>query len=199
MPTIKRLAVSLALSVLAMPVGAAPIKTPADANGPAQTEIPPPSGKGRVVIVVSGALGPDYNEDYAERVAKLGYDTILLKGRRHPVPRQAGRRPAAAGHRTGAGLLQCASRQGSRHWNFQGRRRRADLCDKAAGRSFGRCRVLSRDGVSLEVARELEKLCGNIQGAGSRAAGGQGHLQELLPPEHDPNDRIGCEGAWIAV
>jgi len=80
MPTIKRLAVSLALSVLAMPVGAAPIKTPADANGPAQTEIPPPSGKGRVVIVVSGALGPDYNEDYAERVAKLGYDTILLKG-----------------------------------------------------------------------------------------------------------------------
>ncbi len=80
MPTIKRLAVSLALSVLAMPVGAAPIKTPADANGPAQAEIPPPSGKGRVVIVVSGALGPDYNEDYAERVAKLGYDTILLKG-----------------------------------------------------------------------------------------------------------------------
>jgi dienelactone hydrolase len=80
---LSRLAVSLALlaaSVLATAAGAAPIITPAGPDGPAQREIPPPSGTGRVVIVISGKMGPDYYQDVAERVAKLGYDTILLSG-----------------------------------------------------------------------------------------------------------------------
>jgi dienelactone hydrolase len=76
----KSFAVAFALSLLATAADAAGIKTPADANGPAQTELVPASGQGRVVIVVSGKLGPDFYEDYADRVAALGYDTILLSG-----------------------------------------------------------------------------------------------------------------------
>lgn len=69
------------LTCIATAAAAAGIKTPAGADGPAQTELAPPSGKGRVVIVVSGKSGPNAYADYAERVAKLGYDTILLDGK----------------------------------------------------------------------------------------------------------------------
>ena len=86
---LNRLAVALASPVLVTcllatsltgSAGAAPITTPAGPDGPAQREFPPPSGTGRVVVVVSGKMGPDYYQDFAERVSKLGYDTILLSG-----------------------------------------------------------------------------------------------------------------------
>jgi dienelactone hydrolase len=76
----KTLTAAVVLSLLAATAHAAGIKTPADANGPAQTEIPPASGTGRVVIVIAGKMGTDYYEDVAEKVAKLGYDTVLLSG-----------------------------------------------------------------------------------------------------------------------
>jgi len=44
----------------------------------AQTEIPPPQGKGRVVVVVSGQSGAERYKPAAEQIARLGYDVILL-------------------------------------------------------------------------------------------------------------------------
>src|SRR3984885_11837886 len=42
-----------------------------------ETDIAPPSGKGRVVIVLSGIDGPGPVQDYANKVAQLGYFTIV--------------------------------------------------------------------------------------------------------------------------
>lgn len=46
----------------------------------AQKEIPPPQGKGRVVVVSSGQSGPDHYEKVAREIAKLGYDVVLFDG-----------------------------------------------------------------------------------------------------------------------
>jgi dienelactone hydrolase len=46
----------------------------------AQEEIPPPGGKGRVVVVVSGQSGPDHYREVARRIAALGYDVALFDG-----------------------------------------------------------------------------------------------------------------------
>jgi len=50
------------------------------ASAHAQQEFPPPSGKGPVVVVVSGALGAAHYEPPAQQVASLGYDVVLLDG-----------------------------------------------------------------------------------------------------------------------
>jgi dienelactone hydrolase len=44
----------------------------------AQEEFPPPSGKGRVVVVASGATGIPNYRDVARRIAALGYDVVLF-------------------------------------------------------------------------------------------------------------------------
>jgi predicted alpha/beta hydrolase len=44
----------------------------------AQEEIPPPSGKGRVVVVLSGATGSGNYRPIANRIAALGYDVVLF-------------------------------------------------------------------------------------------------------------------------
>ncbi len=46
----------------------------------AQTEYPPPSGKGRVVVVLSGALGAGHYIAAAKQIAAWGYDVTLLDG-----------------------------------------------------------------------------------------------------------------------
>ena len=46
----------------------------------AQQEIPPPQGKGPVVVVVSGAMGAAAYLAPARRIAVLGYDVILVDG-----------------------------------------------------------------------------------------------------------------------
>jgi dienelactone hydrolase len=46
----------------------------------AQAEYPPPSGKGPVVVVISGQMGPPHNDIEARRLASLGYDVTLLDG-----------------------------------------------------------------------------------------------------------------------
>jgi dienelactone hydrolase len=43
-------------------------------------EIPPPQGKGRVVVVSSGASGPDHYETVSRAIAALGYDVVLFDG-----------------------------------------------------------------------------------------------------------------------
>jgi dienelactone hydrolase len=47
----------------------------------AQEEIPPPAGKGRVVVVASGWSGPLDYRDVAHRIAALGYDVVLFDSR----------------------------------------------------------------------------------------------------------------------
>jgi len=46
----------------------------------AQKEFPPPDGKGRVVIVLSGVDGPVPYEVVARQIAQLGYDAVLIDG-----------------------------------------------------------------------------------------------------------------------
>ena len=46
----------------------------------AQTEFPPPSGKGPVVVMVSGQSGAAHYEPKAQQVATLGYDVVLIDG-----------------------------------------------------------------------------------------------------------------------
>ena len=44
----------------------------------AQAEFEPPSGKGRVVVAVSGALGAGSYQLAAQQVARFGYDVFLV-------------------------------------------------------------------------------------------------------------------------
>jgi dienelactone hydrolase len=46
----------------------------------AQKEIAPPQGKGRVVLISSGASGPDHYETVSRAIAALGYDVVLYDG-----------------------------------------------------------------------------------------------------------------------
>ena len=46
----------------------------------AQKEFPPPQGKGRVVVVSSGASGADHYETVSRAIAALGYDVVLYDG-----------------------------------------------------------------------------------------------------------------------
>ena len=56
--------------------------------GPPENEYIPPSGKGPIVILLSGASGPDRYRSYAAEVARFGYYAILLDGNNvHPAER----------------------------------------------------------------------------------------------------------------
>lgn len=46
----------------------------------AQKEFPPPQGKGRIVVVASGASGPEHYETVSRAIAQLGYDVVLFDG-----------------------------------------------------------------------------------------------------------------------
>jgi dienelactone hydrolase len=46
----------------------------------AQEEIPPPAGKGRVVVVASGMSGPEHYKTVSRAIAQLGYDVVLFDG-----------------------------------------------------------------------------------------------------------------------
>lgn len=46
----------------------------------AQTEFTPPSGKGRAVVAVSGAMGTGAYVPAAKKLAAMGYDVFLLNG-----------------------------------------------------------------------------------------------------------------------
>jgi carboxymethylenebutenolidase len=49
-------------------------------EGPPEIDLPPPSGKGRVVLVLSGIDGTSPYKDFAERIAKLGYYVVVMEG-----------------------------------------------------------------------------------------------------------------------
>jgi dienelactone hydrolase len=50
------------------------------AHARAQTEYEPPSGKGRVVVAVSGSLGAGAYQLAAKKIAQFGYDVFLVDG-----------------------------------------------------------------------------------------------------------------------
>jgi dienelactone hydrolase len=54
----------------------------ADGKGSSEEiEVPPPSGQGRVVLILSGIDGTGPYRGYAEKIAKLGYYTVVIDGR----------------------------------------------------------------------------------------------------------------------
>lgn len=55
--------------------------TAGGADGPPQTAYAPPSGKGPIVVLLSGQSGPGYYQPIAGAVAKLGYYAVLLDGK----------------------------------------------------------------------------------------------------------------------
>lgn len=58
-------------------------------RGAAAIDLAPPSGHGRVVIMISGSEGPGALKGYAEKIAKLGYYAVVLDGREiSPADRQ---------------------------------------------------------------------------------------------------------------
>jgi dienelactone hydrolase len=70
------------LFVIAVSVSAADrVSTDAGPEGPAQTAYAPPDKPGPVIIVISGASGPNSYQSYATELAKLGYYTVLLTGK----------------------------------------------------------------------------------------------------------------------
>ena len=67
--------------VLAAMAHAEGVSTEAGPDGPAQTAYAPASGKGPIVLVISGQTGPGPYRTYAGELAKLGYYTVLLDGK----------------------------------------------------------------------------------------------------------------------
>jgi dienelactone hydrolase len=74
----------------------------AGAAAQAQTEYLPPSGKGPVVVVISGQLGPAYYDISARKIAGWGYDVTLLDGNamrgRGPALRAAIQKAQSSSH-----------------------------------------------------------------------------------------------------
>ena len=60
---------------------AEPVTMDEDKDGPAQTVYAPDSGRGRVIILISGHSGPTSYKPYAADLAKLGYYVVLLDGK----------------------------------------------------------------------------------------------------------------------
>jgi dienelactone hydrolase len=66
-------------------------------EGPPEIDVPPPSGKGRVVLMLTGVDGTSAYKDYAEKMAKLGYYVVLIEGRQiFSEDKQSGDRLAKA-------------------------------------------------------------------------------------------------------
>ena len=80
----------LALSLLAL-AGCSGAMTTAGGDGPAQTAYAPPSGKGPIVVLLSGQSGPGQYQAIAGAVAKLGYHAVLLDGKDVLTREQDGR------------------------------------------------------------------------------------------------------------
>ncbi|MGA2127551.1 MAG: dienelactone hydrolase family protein [Xanthobacteraceae bacterium] len=62
-------------------MGAAKPHGASDADRPPEIALPPRSGQGRVVILISGSDGPEAYRAYAEKIAGLGYYAVVLDGR----------------------------------------------------------------------------------------------------------------------
>jgi dienelactone hydrolase len=56
----------------------------------AEIDVAPPSGQGRVVLILSGIDGTDPYKEYAEMIAKLGYYAAVIDGRDILSPDQKG-------------------------------------------------------------------------------------------------------------
>jgi dienelactone hydrolase len=45
-----------------------------------EIDLPPPSGQGRLVLILSGIGGTGPYKEYAEKIAKLGYYAVVIDG-----------------------------------------------------------------------------------------------------------------------
>jgi dienelactone hydrolase len=74
-------ALMLATFTTANSLAAEAVSTDAGPDGPAQTAYAPPSGRGPLVVLLSGQTGPASYQSYAAEIAKLGYYAVLLDGK----------------------------------------------------------------------------------------------------------------------
>ena len=74
-------ALSLAALTTANSLAAEGISTEACPDGPAQTAYAPASGRGPLIVLISGQTGPTSYQSYAAEIAKLGYYAVLLDGK----------------------------------------------------------------------------------------------------------------------
>jgi dienelactone hydrolase len=72
---IRKAAIAVLAALLLVPQAAAAV------SPPAQTAYEPPSGRGHVVIMLSGHSGPPAYVSYAQRLAAVGYYVVLLDGK----------------------------------------------------------------------------------------------------------------------
>ena len=78
-------------AVIAAPASAADgVTTETGPEGPAQTAYAPDTGRGPVIIVISGHSGPNSYQSYAAKLAKLGYYSVLLTGKEILNPEMTG-------------------------------------------------------------------------------------------------------------
>jgi len=82
--------VGLALALIAAGAQAAGIRTNADASGPTQILFAPATTPAPLIILISGQSGFDLYTDYADKISKLGYYTVLLDGNDILAPDQKG-------------------------------------------------------------------------------------------------------------
>ena len=104
------------LSLAALPAFAIDsVFTPAGAEGPAQTAHAPAKGPGPVVILLSGASGPNSYQSYSGDVSRLGYYAVLLDGN-HILTRQLTRQQDGLANLGPVNLRKAIERaQGSPH------------------------------------------------------------------------------------
>jgi dienelactone hydrolase len=70
----------LTVGLLSAPAFAEGIFSDAGAEGPAQTAYAPEKGPGPIVMLLSGASGPNAYRGYAAEISRLGYYAVLLDG-----------------------------------------------------------------------------------------------------------------------
>jgi dienelactone hydrolase len=63
---------------------------PAQAQAPQREVCSPPSGKGSIVIVVSGQSGPELYRDYCAKLAEQGHYVVLVNGNDISIPGKTG-------------------------------------------------------------------------------------------------------------
>jgi dienelactone hydrolase len=73
--------IGITLALFAVPAFAEGVFTDAGPDGPAQTAYAPKKGPGPIVIVLSGASGPNSYQSYAGDLSRLGYYSVLLDGK----------------------------------------------------------------------------------------------------------------------
>ena len=144
---------------------------------PSQKEYEPPSGKGRVVVVVSGQTGPGNYTYYAKDLAEKGFYAVLVDGNDFWIKGGGGEGSPEGCYYSRTTVATRFAGQGRGDWFFSRRGLFPDLCGTDAGVGFSGCRFLSGN----LLHQKCRQLCRKNQGANTDVCRGPRYLQGLLP------------------